>query len=305
MKYTITLNQPLMIKYDLNMTKWCILDILSVAPTWSEVIVVDNKPFYHVSRNKIIEELKALDLKPDTVYRYLKELAENGFILYIKKDGKDLITFTQKAKNLFRENHSEKNPNSYENSENFPNKLGKKSENHSEKNPTYKDTRIYKNTNIKERRENNSNLTNAKKETAPLSFSKNENDKSEINPKQIIEAYRDNISNKYSDIQEPTSFNIITQHSNEFKEILTGIMNYAKYLKQSNKKPEKLFFFIRNKIYLDYQVEVIESKAPVAKQQRQYQSKAEKTKAFIEDYYKRKAEAMQNSNADIIDGEVM
>lgn len=159
--------------------------------------------------------------------------------------------------------------------------------------------------NQEERRENNSKFTNAKKETAPLFFSKNENDKSEINPKEIIEAYRDNISNKYSDIQEPTSFNIITQHSNEFKEILTGIMNYAKYLKQSNKKPEKLFFFIRNKIYLDYQVEVIESKAPVAKQQRQYQSKADKTKAFIENYYARKAEAMQNSNADIIDGEVI
>ncbi|WP_202903994.1 hypothetical protein, partial [Aliarcobacter cryaerophilus] len=92
------------------MTKWCMLDILSVAPTWSDIIVVDNKPYYHISRNKIVDELKALDLKPDTVYRYLKELAENGFILYIKKDGKDLITFTQKAKNLFRENHSEKNP---------------------------------------------------------------------------------------------------------------------------------------------------------------------------------------------------
>ena len=247
-----------MIKYDLNMTKWCMLDILSVAPTWSDIIVVDNKPYYHISRNKIVDELKALDLKPDTVYRYLKELAENGFILYIKKDGKDLITFTQKAKNLFRENHSEKNPNSYENSENFPNKLGKKSENHSEKNPTYKDTRIYKNTNIKERRENNSKLTNAKEETAPLSFSKNENDKSEINPKEIIETYRNQISNKHSDIQEPTSFNIITQHSNEFKQILTGIMNYGKSLKHSNKKPEKLFFFIRNKIYLDYQVETVE-----------------------------------------------
>ena len=101
--------------------------------------------------------------------------------------------------------------------------------------------------NQEERRENNSNLTNAKKETAPLSFSKNENVKSEINPKEIIEAYKNQISNKHSDIQEPTSFNIITQHSNEFKQILTGIMNYAKYLKQSNKKPEKLFFFIRNK----------------------------------------------------------
>ena len=292
-----------MIKYDLNMTKWCMLDILSVAPTWSDVIVVDNKPFYHVSRNKIVEELKALDLKPDTVYRYLKELAENGFILYIKKEGKDLITFTQKAKNLFRENHSEKNPNSYENSENFPNKLGKKSENHSEKNPTYKDTRIYKNTNIKER-ENNSKFTNAKKETAPLSFSKNENVKSEINPKEIIEAYRDNISNKHSDIQEPTSFNAITQHSNEFKQILTGIENYAKYLKQSNKKPEKLFFFIRNKIYLDYQVEVIETKNPAPKTNG-YQSKADKTKAFIENYYARKSKPLNNEDTEIVEVEVI
>ena len=306
MKYTITLNQPLMIKYDLNMTKWCMLDILSVAPTWSDIIVVDNKPYYHISRNKIVDELKALDLKPDTVYRYLKELAENGFILYIKKDGKDLITFTQKAKNLFRENHSEKNPNSYENSENFPNKLGKKSENHSEKNPTYKDTRIYKNTNIKERRENNSNLTNAKKETAPLSFSKNENDKSEINPKEIIEAYRNQISNKHSDIQEPTSFNIITQHSNEFKQILTGIMNYGKSLKHSNKKPEKLFFFIRNKIYLDYQVETVEQQDinPGIKSSGPYQSKADRTKNFMNNYYARKAKALESDNQ-IIDAEVI
>lgn len=153
MKYTITLNQPLMIKYNLNMTKWCMLDILSIAPTWSDVIVIDNKPYYHISRNKIVDELKALDLKPDTVYRYLKELTENGFILYIKKDGKDLITFTQRAKNLFTENSSNTITNDdffmSENSEKNPNKLGKKSENHSEKNPTYKDTRIYKNTNIK------------------------------------------------------------------------------------------------------------------------------------------------------------
>ena len=295
-----------MIKYDLNMTKWCMLDILSVAPTWSDIIVVDNKPYYHISRNKIVDELKALDLKPDTVYRYLKELAENGFILYIKKDGKDLITFTQKAKNLFRENHSEKNPNSYENSENFPNKLGKKSENHSEKNPTYKDTRIYKNTNIKERRENNSNLTNAKKETAPLSFSKNENVKSEINPKEIIEAYRNQISNKHSDIQEPTSFNIITQHSNEFKQILTGIENYGKSLKHSNKKPEKLFFFIRNKIYLDYQVETVEQQDinPGIKSSGPYQSKADRTKNYMNNYYARKAKALESDNQ-IIDAEVI
>ena len=160
--------------------------------------------------------------------------------------------------------------------------------------------------NQEERRENNSNLTNAKKETAPLSFSKNENDKSEINPKEIIEAYRNQISNKHSDIQEPTSFNIITQHSNEFKQILTGIMNYAKYLKQSNKKPEKLFFFIRNKIYLDYQVETVEQQDinPGIKSSGPYQSKADRTKNFMNNYYARKAKALESDNQ-IIDAEVI
>ena len=155
-----------------------------------------------------------------------------------------------------------------------------------------------------EKRENNSNLTNAKKETAPLSFSKNENVKSEINPKEIIEAYKNQISNKHSDIQEPTSFNAIAQHSNEFKQILTGIENYAKYLKQSNKKPEKLFFFIRNKIYLDYQVEVIETKTPAPKTNG-YQSKADKTKAFIENYYARKSKALNNEDTEIVEVEVI
>ena len=160
--------------------------------------------------------------------------------------------------------------------------------------------------NQEERRENNSNLTNAKKETAPLSFSKNENVKSEINPKEIIEAYRNQISNKHSDIQEPTSFNIITQHSNEFKQILTGIMNYGKSLKHSNKKPEKLFFFIRNKIYLDYQVETVEQQDinPGIKSNGPYQSKADRTKNFMNNYYARKANQFLADNQ-IIDAEVI
>lgn len=160
--------------------------------------------------------------------------------------------------------------------------------------------------NQEERRENNSNLTNAKKETAPLSFSKNENVKSEINPKEIIEAYKNQISNKHSDIQEPTSFNIITQHSNEFKQILTGIMNYGKSLKHSSKKPEKLFFFIRNKIYLDYQVETVEQQDinPGIKSSGPYQSKADRTKNFMNNYYARKAKALESDNQ-IIDAEVI
>lgn len=261
----------------------------------AEKQLIDNKLFVWCSYQKIIDDNPLLNINSKKAIELrLNKLIEIGLFEKFtdkSKGNKTFFNVTDLAYSLVIENTNLSNEdyqgvskNDYYNSKLINSNL---------------------NSNIKERRENNSKFTNAKKETAPLSFSKNENIKSEINPKEIIEAYRDNISNKYSDIQEPTSFNIITQHSNEFKEILTGIMNYAKYLKQSNKKPEKLFFFIRNKIYLDYQVEVIESKAPVAKQQRQYQSKAEKTKAFIENYYARKAEAMRNSNADIIDGEVI
>ena len=171
--------------------------------------------------------------------------------------------------------------------------------------------------NQEERREKNSKFTNAKKETAPLSLSENET-KLEISPREIIEAYRENISNKHSDIQEQSSYSELIRQRDKFKQgpvgdkdyakylkqILTGIENYGKSLKQSNKKPEKLFFFIRNKIYLDYQVEVVETKTPALKTNG-YQSKADKTKAFIENYYARKSKALNNEDTEIVEVEVI
>lgn len=130
MKFNITLNQPLMIENNLNVSQWCILDIISVAPTWCEVIVVNNEVYYWVARQKIAEELYALDLKADTIYRYIKKLNELGFIEYIKQGKKDLVRLSKKGKNLFV-TMSEKNTDYY---------VGKKSEKNSEKNPTYNNT---------------------------------------------------------------------------------------------------------------------------------------------------------------------
>lgn len=179
----------------------------------------------------------------------------------------------------------------------------------------------------KEERESNSNLTNAnfeEEENIPLSFSKNDfeesfeseenqNPKNENkklqdkpNPKQVIEAYRKKISNKNSDIQEPSSFNQIAMRSEDIPKMLVAIDNYSKAIKITTKKPEKLFFFIRDKVYLDYQVEVVENQTKKTMQTNQgQQSKQDKTKAFIDDYYKRKAEAQNNVDENIIDTEVM
>ncbi len=95
--------------------------------------------------------------------------------------------------------------------------------------------------------------------------------KSEINPElkkligsearstnkvtEIIHFYRDNISNKFEDIQEQTSYNQILIREYDMDKMLIGLKNYKRYLESSKKTPCKLFFFIRDGIYNDYQVE--------------------------------------------------
>lgn len=79
--------------------------------------------------------------------------------------------------------------------------------------------------------------------------------KSENKPTEIINFYRDNISSKYEDIQEQASYNQIMIKNYDLYKILIGLKNYARYLQVSKGKPVKLFFFVRDGIYLDYQVE--------------------------------------------------
>lgn len=115
----------------------------------------------------------------------------------------------------------------------------------------------------KEERESNSNSTNANFEdekNIPHSFSKNENKKFEdekLSPKLVIEAYKEKISSKHGDVQEPSSFNQIALKKADIPKMLIAIDNYAKALKLTNTKVEKLFFFIRDGIYLDYQKEQV------------------------------------------------
>lgn len=137
MKYNITLNQPLMIKHNLNVTQWCILDIISIAPTWCEAISKDGNIYFWIARQKISEELKALDLKPDSIYRIMKKLVDLGFLEYVKLGKKDLVRLSKKGKSLFLCTMSEMNPNYY---------VGNESENNSDLNPTYTTTNINNNT---------------------------------------------------------------------------------------------------------------------------------------------------------------
>lgn len=131
MKYNISLNQPKMIEFNLSVNQWCILDVISVAPAWCDPVLKDNEVYYWMARQKIAEELKSLNLKPDTIYRHVKNLVSLNFLEYEKSGKKDLIRLSKKGKKLFS-TMSEMNPNPY---------VGNESENTmSEMNPTYNNT---------------------------------------------------------------------------------------------------------------------------------------------------------------------
>jgi len=131
MRYSLYINQPVAIELGLeNTTEAIIFDYLIIAPTWAEPIILGNQVYYWVARQKICEEHPLLDLKTDTVYRYLKKLSKKGLITYIKQGKKDCICITKAGKKYVSKAMSEKNPCSMQDtiSENNPNKLGELSE---------------------------------------------------------------------------------------------------------------------------------------------------------------------------------
>ena len=141
-------------EWKINAQQGILFALLYEAPAWAKEEIIENRTYYFVSRNLILEELPMFFEKSDTVYRNLKVLQEKGLIEYIKQGKKDLIRITAKGKtwNEFKDNNSEKSPSFEQNSEKNPNNLGKKSEKelkNSEKNPTNNNTIYnYNNTNI-------------------------------------------------------------------------------------------------------------------------------------------------------------
>jgi len=125
-----------MIEHSLSITEYAIIDVLAIAPTWCKPEIINNDVYYWVARQKLSDELKAFNLKPDTVYRHFKNLCERGFIDYEKVGKKDVMKLTEKSKNMITSTMSEINPN----------ELGNKSENNSEINPTYNNTNTNNNT---------------------------------------------------------------------------------------------------------------------------------------------------------------
>ena len=122
MRFSTYLNNAKCMEWQIKATQGILFSLLYEAPAWAKEEIIENKTYYFVSRNLILDELPMFFEKSDTVYRNLKALQEKGLIEYIKQGKKDLIRITAKGKtwNEFKENNSEKNPSFEENSEKNP-----------------------------------------------------------------------------------------------------------------------------------------------------------------------------------------
>jgi len=155
MRFTISVNQVKAVEWGLNMNQGALMDLINQAYSWAEPVMVGERLYYWMSRNKVISEIPAAYSKPDTVYRAFRSLEEKGLVYYTKQGKRDLLAITPKGRKWNVEgtvigdailgNKSEEIVNSEIN----PSKSGNKSEKNSDLNPTYKNTSIYKNTNNK------------------------------------------------------------------------------------------------------------------------------------------------------------
>ena len=150
MQYTITINQPKALEWDLNAQQTLLFAFVYECPSWANPIKTDSGIYFALSKAKIVEELPLLTDKPDTAYRLLKALRDAGLIELSSTSSITLIRLTEKAKEWNRKiDGSEKYPTSKaldgrrkirSTSEKSPSKVGKKSEPRSEKSPTNQDT---------------------------------------------------------------------------------------------------------------------------------------------------------------------
>jgi len=106
MRFSTYLNNAKCMEWKINATQGILFALLYEAPAWAKEEIIENRTYYFVSRNLILEELPMFFEKSDTVYRNLKVLQEKGLIEYIKQGKKDLIRITAKGKtwNEFKDN---------------------------------------------------------------------------------------------------------------------------------------------------------------------------------------------------------
>jgi DNA-binding PadR family transcriptional regulator len=139
MIYSVTINNKAIVDSGLSVslqTAYLIGGIVQMTTNWQGMTKLehDGRVFFWLDYNKLLSELPMLDLKPDSLYRALKAISDDGFLIpHPNNKGlkKSFYALSEKCYLLFGADIGKKS----EYSEKNPNKSGKKSDVRAEKNP--------------------------------------------------------------------------------------------------------------------------------------------------------------------------
>lgn len=127
MQFIVTVNQVKALEWGLNAQQAMLFSFIYSVPSWARPVLMDGKTYYAISKEKITAELPLLTDKPDTAYRILKALELVEVISLSSTPKITLVRLTEKGR-------------TWNTSENYPSRVGKKSEVRSEIFPTNQDT---------------------------------------------------------------------------------------------------------------------------------------------------------------------
>lgn len=142
MRFTTVINNVKCLEWGLNANQGAVFDLFNQMASWAQATILDGVTYYWISRERVVEELPLYCQKTDTVYRYFKDFAEKGLIIYQKIGNQDLVSITEKGAE-WNSVRSDLNPTLGNQSEQTRKSIRKSSDS----NPTYK---LIKNNNIKD-----------------------------------------------------------------------------------------------------------------------------------------------------------
>lgn len=97
MRFITHINNVKCLEWGINANQGAVFDLFNQMASWATATILDGVTYYWISREKVVEELPLYCQKTDTVYRYFKDFAEKGLILYQKIGNQDLISITEKG----------------------------------------------------------------------------------------------------------------------------------------------------------------------------------------------------------------
>ena len=104
MRFSTYLNNVKCMEWKINAQQGVLVDTLFQISEKMETEIVNGEKYYHITKERIIEEIPMFFSEIDTIYRNLKLLHEKNIIKYMKKKKRDYIKITEKGKEWLKWN---------------------------------------------------------------------------------------------------------------------------------------------------------------------------------------------------------